>query len=191
MKPEIIQKQTVAETKHLNLIMTSYRDKKGNEAQWVFAERPNNLNAAVIVAAVGLDTKTPKLVVTKEYRVPLQGYEYGLPAGLIEVDDQTVLDTAERELREETGLKVKRLLRSASPPVFNSAGLTNEACILVFVEAEGTPHSQYTEDSEDIQTELLSQAAVQDLMKEAMQGSVMIGAKAWLIMERFVKHGEI
>lgn len=191
MRPEIIQKQIVAETKHLNLVMTTYRDKNGNESQWVSAERPNNLIAAVIIAAVGLDTKTPKLAVTREYRVPIQGYEYGFPAGLVDPCDQTILDTAERELKEETGLKIKKLIRPASPPVYNSAGLTDEACCLVFVEAEGTPHSQYTEDSEDIQTDLLSQAAVQDLMEEAISGSAMIGAKAWLVMERFTKYGDI
>lgn len=191
MRPEIIQKQPVAETKHLNLVMTTYRDKNGNEAQWVSAERPNKLTAAVIVAAVGIDTKTPKLVVTREYRVPIQGYEYGFPAGLVDPSDHTILDTAEREFKEETGLKIKRMIRPASPPVYNSAGLTNESCCLVFVEAEGTPHSHYTEDTEDIQTDLLSQAAVQNLMEEAISGSAMIGAKAWLVMERFVKYGDI
>lgn len=190
MKPEIIQKQPIAETKFLNLVMTTYRDKNGKENQWVSAERANNANAVVIVPIIGLKTSTPKLVIIREYRVPIQGYEHGFPAGLVDMNE-TIIDAAERELKEETGLSIKTIIRGVSPVVYNSAGLTNEGCQIVYVEAEGTPTSKYTEDTEDISVEILNQAEVADLINESLKGKVYIGAKAFIIMERFINHGDI
>ena len=77
MEPVILNKQNVAETRFLNLVTTSYQDKTGKISNWMSAERPNGQNAVVIVAVIQEDKKDPRLVVIKEYRVPIQGYEWG------------------------------------------------------------------------------------------------------------------
>ena len=188
---KIINKQIVAETKYLNLAMTTYEDKTGKQSQWVSAERPNGQNAVVIVALVQNGSNNPLLVVTREYRVPLQGYEWGLPAGLID-PGQSIQETVIRELREETGLEVFKFLRPVTPMVYNTAGISNEAVSMAFVEAYGELSKKNLGDSEDITTFLYSRAAVQQLMHDALtDASIMIGAKAWLVFERFVKYGDI
>lgn len=77
--------------------------------------------------------------------------------------------------------------------VFNSAGLTNEAVSYAFVEATGYMNQDKLQASEDISTFLYSRAEVAQLLKDAMdpKNNILVGAKAWLIFERFVKHGDI
>lgn len=193
MKPVILNKQNVAETKFLNLVTTSYQDAKGKMSNWVSAERPNSQNAVVIVALVQDDMfNTPRLVVTKEYRVPIQGYEIGLPAGLID-PGQSIEETVRRELKEETGLNVIRFIRRVTPMVYNSAGITNEAVSFAFVEASGKISKDNLKDSEDITTFLYNRDEVRFILEEAEKpgSNTMVGAKAWLVFERFVKYGDI
>lgn len=187
MKPVILNKQNIAETRFLNLVTTSYQNKNGKVSNWISAERHNGQNAVVIVAIVD-----DRLVVIKEYRVPIQGYEWGCAAGLID-PGQSIEDTVIRELKEETGLKVVRFIRPVTPMVFNSAGLTNEACSYAFVEAAGELSQKDLESSEDIETYLCSRVSIQELLADAMnpKNNILIGAKAWLIFERFVKYGDI
>lgn len=203
MIPRVINKQYVAGTPHLNLVSFSYMDKNGKKGTWVSAERPNDKKAVVIVAIK--PKKDPLLLVTKEFRVPIKGYEWGLPAGLID-EGQSIEEAAERELKEETGLDIVKFLRPVTPFVYNSPGMTNEAVSYAFVEVKGQISDKYLQDSEDIAAIFYSRAAVQALLNAAMhspaaallflsfsscRSSVMIGAKAWLVFERFVKYGDI
>jgi ADP-ribose pyrophosphatase len=191
MQPEIIKKHIVTKTKFLDLVQTTYKNKLGNESTWISANRPNNQNAVVIVALVHDENKEPCLVVIKEFRVPIEGYEYGLPAGLIE-PNQSVEATAIKELLEETGLNVSTFIRPISPAVFNSPGITNEAISYAFVYAEGRIDNSKTEESEDITAYLMTRKEVQSLLIQAEHDpKILLGAKAWLIFNRFVEHGDV
>jgi ADP-ribose pyrophosphatase len=192
MEPVILNKQNVAETRFLNLVTTTYQDKNGNMATWISAERPNGQNAVVIVALKQDDMNNALLVGIKEFRVPINGYEYGMAAGLID-PGQSVEETAIRELKEETGLDVVRFIRPVTPMVFNSPGLTSEAVSYAFVEASGTLSDTGLHASEDISAFAYSRAAVAQLLADAREpdSKILIGAKSWLIFERFVKYGDI
>jgi ADP-ribose pyrophosphatase len=191
MQPEIIKKVILASTKFLNLVETTYKNKIGKLSTWLSAERPNNQNAVVIIALVHDEHKEPCLVVIKEYRVPIQGYEWGLPAGLIEPGHSPEA-TVIKELTEETGLNVSTFTRPISPAVFNSPGLTNEAVYYAFVYADGKLDDSKTEESEDITSYLMTRQEVQSLLRQAEHDpKIMIGAKAWLIFTRFVEHGDL
>jgi ADP-ribose pyrophosphatase len=194
MIPKVINKQYIAGTPHLSLVSLSYIDKNGKEGTWVSAERPNDKKAVVIVA-IKPDVDHPDfplLLVTKEFRVPIKGYEWGLPAGLID-EGQSIEETAVRELKEETGLDVVKFLRPVTPFVFNSPGMTNEAVSYAFVEVKGQISDRNLQDSEDITAFFYSRTAVQRLLEDSIipQSNIMVGAKAWLIFDRFVKYGEI
>jgi ADP-ribose pyrophosphatase len=118
-------------------------------------------DAVVIVATIDADGKK-KLVVTKEFRVPIWDFEYGFPAGLID-DDEDVETTVARELKEETGLELVRI-RHISTPVFSSAGLTDESCHMVLVEARGQTSDKWLDESEDIEVLLLDVEGIRDLL---------------------------
>jgi ADP-ribose pyrophosphatase len=176
------------ETKFLNFYEYKYEDKKGDVRSWYCANRPNDTSAVVIVALVKDHFwSRPKLLAIKEFRVPLCGNEYGLPAGLID-DSECPQQTAKRELLEETGYKVTKIL-GTSPLVFNSPGLTNESIAYVFVEAKKSKDAQ-TETSEEIETLLMDRKQIKQLLLYAkFDGDFMVGAKAWLIFNIFERMG--
>jgi ADP-ribose pyrophosphatase len=193
---KILNKQNVAETKFLNLVVTTYEDKKGKQKEWVSAERPGDQKAVVIVAIVPGGNlwipSNPRLVVIKEFRVPLQGYEIGLPAGLID-PGHNIKETAVKELKEETGLDVVKFIRPPTPFVFNSPGITSEAISFAFVEAKGDISGEHLENSEDITTFLYTKEQIKTLLEAAADPGqhLMIGAKSWLIFEEFAAYGTI
>jgi len=121
-------------------------------------------------------------VVTKEFRVAIGGYEWALPAGLVEEGD-TVEKTAKKELKEETNLDLLEIVEK-TPFLTNSAGLTNEVVSIVFVRAEGQINQEGTEQTEDIETFLMNKQEVKNLMKDKKK---VFSAKAWLIFDRFVR----
>lgn len=161
-------------------------EKKGS---WTFASRKSDpshskgADAVVIVATVWHDGEW-KLVITKEYRYPIGGYEYGFPAGLID-KGETVSGTAIRELKEETGLDVKSI-DLTSGPIYSSAGMTDESVAMVFATAKGELSKKHLEASEDIETMLLSGKQVRKLlMNEGKYADAKVSGKAWGLMLAF------
>jgi len=200
---KILKKENVAETRFLNLVNTTYEDKNGVARSWISAERPGNQKAVIIVATVPGDDPGDddavdhhpytRLVVIREFRVPLQDYIWELPAGLVD-PGMSAEDTAVKELKEETGLDVTKFIRPVTPFVFSSPGMTNESSAYAFVEASGTFSNNLLSANEDINAFLLSRKQVGALLKNATKeemGKVLIGAKAWIVFERFVKQGDI
>lgn len=180
---KIIRKSPISTSKFLNLNCTIYEDPKSDKLMnWFWAERPNGQNAVVIAALL-----EDKLVVIEEFRVPIEDYEWGLPAGLIDYGESPE-ETVRRELLEETGLSVKRFIRPITPLIYNTAGMTNEGCHMAFVEAAGTPSRKLLDGGEDINTHLLSREEISKLMKDPTK---KFGAKAYLVFERFAAHGDI
>jgi ADP-ribose pyrophosphatase len=168
-------------TTYLNLIQTKYLNKKNKEKNWFWVQRPESQPAVIIIA-----TMNDKLVVIKEFRIPIKDYEYGLPAGLIE-PNQTIKQTVILELRQETGLDVDHFITEPSPIVYNSSGLTDEGCSIVYVEATGTLSKIYQEDSEEIEPFLMSKEEIKNLMDDARAKKIHVGAKAWIVFENFIK----
>src|SRR5207253_2401009 len=76
---------------------------------------------AVVIVPVLRDPGQPaRLVLEKEFRVPVGDYVIGFPAGLLE-PGEGIEQAVRRELLEETGLEVvavKRITR----PVYSSGG---------------------------------------------------------------------
>lgn len=185
--------QILKQTKFLNLCETMYQNNNGKLSSWVFAERPNRQNAVLIVP-LSLRTYDTELVVIKEFRIPINGYEYGFPAGLIE-PDEPVEETIKRELKEETGLDFIRLLKPLSPAVYNSSGMSNEAVVIAFVEVEGNISNKNLEVSENIIAYKYKKNHVKLLMENLSKTdyerqpefqNCFAGAKAWIIFDMFI-----
>jgi ADP-ribose pyrophosphatase len=171
----------------LNLFEADFETCDGKHGTWAFASRstkptlgPNPLvpNAVVIVPLWRSGDET-RLVVVREFRIPIGDYEYAFPAGLKD-DDESVIEAAARELREETGLELIRVVR-VSPAVVSSAGMSDEAVRIVIVECRGTPSSEHCEGVEDIEVHLMDQQAVLRLASSEEK----ISGKAWPIMLMF------
>jgi len=179
--------------KWLNMFDVAYTDKEGRRKSWQMASRSEEPKCVTgnylrpdAVVIVPYHIAEHKVVILKEYRVPLGDYEYGFPAGLIDAGE-SIEQAARRELLEETGLTVTRFLK-VSAPVYSSAGLTDESVSMVYVECNGKPSTARNTGSELIEVQLLTQAQASHMCQDPV---LKFDAKAWLALVSFADKGNI
>jgi ADP-ribose pyrophosphatase len=188
---KIIDSTIAHKSKFVTVVAVSYEDQKGNPKHWHMvtrSEQPKCITGKIqrpdATIIVPYHRQENKLCVIKEFRVPVGGYQYGFPAGLLDPDENLFI-AAGRELKEETGLDLVRIYRH-SPAIFSSAGITDESIAMVFAEVSGVPDTRLNEDSEDIEVFLMRKDAVEALLQ---QKEIVFGARAWLVMDAFVRMG--
>lgn len=178
---------------HLNMFEICYEDRQGKQSTWHVASRNDELRCvtkqfdvpdAVVVVPYHVETNT--LVIIREFRVPLGDYQYGLPAGLVD-QGEAIEETTVRELYEETGLAVTRIIK-ISPPIYSSSGLTDESICLAYVECAGKPSKIGNTSSEDIQTLRVSQNEALDLCNEK---NIKFDVKTWLVISEYARFGYV
>lgn len=176
--------------KWLNLFEVRYVARTGDEKSWQIASRQKEPKCITgryhrpdAVVIVPFHTVKNKMVITREYRVPLNDYEYGFPAGLVD-SGESVEQAARRELMEETGLTVSGFIK-ISPPIYSSAGMTDESVALVYVECEGEPSNSANTDSELIEILFISPDEALDLLSDT---TLKFDAKAWLAISQFAEN---
>lgn len=179
---------------YVNLFAAQYEDRAGQDKKWIFASRSDETELlekqkttmpdAVVV--VPFHTQEKKLVLIKEFRVALGGYQYGFPAGLLD-PGESVEQAGTRELFEETGLNITKVLK-ISPGVFSSSGLTDESVAMFFADCDGAPTNEYNEASEDIEVLMLSR---QDASGILYDPELKFDVKTWIVLKSFADHGII
>jgi ADP-ribose pyrophosphatase len=184
--------EQITREKWLNLYAATF-EHNGHTGRWLFASRKPQPNAdrdgdaVLIVPILRQANEPPRLVMVKEFRVPVGDYLFAFPAGLLE-PGESIEDTVRRELLEETGLEVVAIKR-ITQPLYSSSGLTDEAVAMAFVEARATPETKPKLDaSEDLQVILLDFAAVCRLCDDR---SARIDAKAWATLYMFQQLGQL
>jgi ADP-ribose pyrophosphatase len=191
-KPVLTPPKKITQERFVNLFSTDVTREKGNSS-WVFASRKKEpgasviqADAAVIVGVIQQDGE-PRLVITREFRVPLGGYELSLPSGLID-PGESPSDAAVREFKEETGLTLGKVYH-VSPPLASSAGMTDETVAIVYGEASGTVSNAYLTEHEDIEVRLASIADIRKLVSSPP--SDIISARLYPMLVGYAGAGAI
>ena len=191
MKINAVKKITTCD--HLNLFSVNYNDRKNCDKNWIFASRsthPNPLEQdfslpdAVVIVPYHCHEK--KLVLIKEFRVVLGGYQYGFPAGLVD-KGETIQESAARELKEETGLTVLEF-KKISPPIYSSSGMTDESVSMVYVDCAGDPSNEGNTGSEDIQPIFVSPEEASAICNN---DDLKVDVKTWLVLSVYGETGRI
>lgn len=185
--------ETLASTKYLSLYSADYINKKGDLRNWTIASRKtketiennffNNeddkIDAVVIIAK---HIEEDKLIVIRQFRVPINGYVIELPAGLVD-GNENFEEAVKRELKEETGLDLISIDKEGTKEkVYVSAGMTDESIALVKCSCNGVVSKENLEDDEDIEVIMLSK----DEAKELIKSNENIDVKALLAIQNFI-----
>lgn len=123
-------------------------------------EEFKNMAADAVTCAVILKSsnKEPRLLTFYEYRYPTGRYLLSPPAGLMDPEDlesdNPIVNTAKREIFEETGITVKDSdkVTVINPLAFSSPGMTDEsnafACAVIDLEDESVLNTEGAVGSE-------------------------------------------
>jgi ADP-ribose pyrophosphatase len=194
---KVTKLKALAETKFLSLYEAEYENKVGNMRTWTLASRKDtdtlqkqffknkeDATDGVIIAAYHKDKK--KIVIIKQFRIPLNDYVYELTAGLIDPGED-VKSTIGRELMEETGLTIIEVLKNrGNDKVYVSAGMTDESLAFVYCTCDGEISDEHLEDDECIEAILVSQEEA----KELIQSNEKFDVKCFLVLQSFALLGE-
>ncbi|NWK54736.1 NUDIX hydrolase [Verrucomicrobiaceae bacterium N1E253] len=115
---------------------------------WEFAARPNSTGVVGILPI----TDDRQLVLVEQYRFPMDATVIEIPAGLVgdepEFVDESLAETAGRELLEETGYRAGSVTHLLSSPT--SAGMTSETTHFYAATQLVREHSGGGTEHEDI-----------------------------------------
>jgi ADP-ribose pyrophosphatase len=183
----------ITDYSHLNMFEIIYSDTKNREKHWSLASRNDppkcvsgHFETPDAVVIVAYHTEQKKLVIIKEFRVPLGDYQYGFPAGLVDAGE-TVESSVIRELKEETGLTVTQM-NKVSPPVYSSSGMTDESVAMVYVECSGEVSKEGNCSSEDIETLFVSPDEARTLCGNSR---IKFDVKTWLVLSQYGETGRV
>ena len=121
----------------------------------------NDPDGVILFGVYGQDKD--KVVLIRQYRYPIGGYVYELPAGLVEKGEDLV-SSGMREMFEETGLQFEVI--GSTKPFFMTVGMTDESCGTVFGYCKGEPTNANQEASEEIQVILADRAECKRILRE-------------------------
>ena len=153
-------------------------DREGATRVWSYVERSQGQQAVVVIART---RETKRLVLIRQFRIPLEAWVYEFPAGLVD-PGETIESTAHRELAEETGYSGEISL--VGPAVPSSPGMSSETMHLVTMVAEeqaGEPEHESAEDIEVLTLEL-TREAVGVFVAQAEQDGSHVDAKLYAFL---------
>ena len=157
--------EKVKDGKYLKNYEITYLNKAGKEKKYEIVSR-RELNSiedvgtkpsgVSIVATCG-----GKMLLLHEFRMGVNRSIYNLCAGMIE-PEETIEQCIERELYEETGLQVKKIIKIL-PPSFSAVAISDTTTYIAFVEVDGT-FSDHSSENEQIQAGFYSPEEILSLI---------------------------
>lgn len=163
---DLINIKKVHSGKYLKNYELTYLNKVGKEKKFELVSRKEISCKEEIglrpsgVSIVGY--QGDRLLLLREFRMSINKTIFNLCAGMME-ENETIEECIERELFEETGLRVARYI-SILPPSFSAVGFSDTTTYAAFVEVEGKIED-HSSDNEKIEAGLYTREEVRRLME--------------------------
>ena len=160
----------VHEGKFITRYDVDYVTAEGNPKTYEIISRNRNIqtlddlqnrkpNAVVMILT---DESGELILVNREYRMAMAQWIYNFPAGLIDPGESPE-ESARRELREETGLRIVRI-DDVLDNSYSAVGFSNERNVCVFGVAEGE-FRKSTSDAEEITPGWYTKEEIKQLLR--------------------------
>ena len=171
---KINETTTLAKGKFLELQKISFTNDDGKELQWEACQRVNKVNAVSVFA---IKPKARTIVLVRQFRAPVGKYCVECPAGLIE-DGETTIESAGRELLEETGYTMGKVL-DCGVAAENSAGMTGELTtpIVALIDESVPRKNQRMDGTEHIEILEVPINKLCNSLKKATEGGDVVSGK--------------
>lgn len=160
----------IASGAFLNYYHLYYTNTKGHNKIYEIISRDKNLKKedmnkkeSQAVILVVFNKEHDKILLNKEFRMAVNDYIYNMPAGLIE-NGETVEEASRRELWEETGLSLVKII-DVLAPTYSSVGISNEMTKCVFCEADGELGG-HPEEDEEIEPKWFTKEEVRQILED-------------------------
>lgn len=163
---KLLKMTKVKDGKYLKNYELTYLNKKGREKVYEIVSRheiPDEKALGTRVSGVSIVAYCEdKMLLLREFRMGVNHYIYNLCAGMIE-DGESIEECIQRELYEETGLQVKKILHILKPS-YAAVGFSDVKTQIAFVEAEGA-FEDHTSDNEMIEAKFYTKEEVRELLE--------------------------
>lgn len=148
---ELIGLEKVHDGKYLKNYELTYLNKAGREKKYEIVSRKELAGADDLgrrVSGVSIvASRGDEMLLLKEFRMGINKEIYNLCAGMLE-DGETMEECIRRELYEETGLTVKKII-CILPPSYSAVAISDIKTNIAFVEVEGEL-ADHTSENEKI-----------------------------------------
>jgi ADP-ribose pyrophosphatase len=145
--------------------------------KWEYVSRVGGMRAAVILAV-----EDDHVLLVEQFRMPLDKSCLELPAGLVgDVNaDESVVESARRELEEETGYRAERIDELGE--FHSSPGLASEGFMLVRASGLSKVSDGGGDDDEDIIVHRVPLSSVADFVATKRREGLGIDVKLLLLL---------
>lgn len=181
--------EKVKDGKYLKNYELTYLNKAGKEKKYEIVSRseiagPEALGRRVSGVSIVAYYEN-KMLLLREFRMGVNRYIYNLCAGMIE-EGESMEECIQRELYEETGLSVKKLI-TILPPSFSAVAFSDVKTQIAFVEAEGG-FEDHTSENEQIEAGFYTKEEVRELLEtEEFSSRAQLAAYFFTVGENFTK----
>lgn len=142
---KIVKDELVYDGPFIQVIRRQFIGRLGEQGIWEVVRR-KTFGRLIATAAL---TPEHELILVKIFRWPINNYVLELPAGIMDVEEESEIETAKRELLEETGYKTEKLRPLLNGP-FN-AGLLADEMAIYFGENARKVTEPKLDNAEDIE----------------------------------------
>ncbi len=163
---KLLKMEKVRDGKYLKNYELTYLNKAGREKKYEIISRKNLSTSEELGARPSgvsiVAYQDNKLLLLKEFRMSINKSIFNLCAGMLE-EGESIEECIQRELYEETGLEVARII-SILPPSYSAVGFSDTTTYIAFVETKGEL-ADHSSDNELIYPRFFSREELRKVME--------------------------